>query len=272
MNKSPTPKKKSDSRYNIRVLDRAFRIFSLLSDGKPRPLVELSEAISLSPSTTFRILSTLAYHKYIERDEVSNQYHLGLACLQLAYAFLSSSDLRKVSLPILEALRDETKETIHLAVLDQMEVVYLDKLPGLHAIGIMSSQVGGRAPSYCTGLGEILLAYQPAELARAYYKDHKFSGFTQRTITDVDHLIRHLEECRKLGYALDEGEHEEEVYCVATPIFDLNNQAVAALSISGPRDRMIPLQADLEFIAKAKQAAQNISKKLGFRLDQQTND
>ncbi len=167
-----------EARYNIRVLERAVSILSLLADGEPRQPAAISESIDLSPSTTFRLLSTLAYHRFVKRDEATNQYQLGLACLELAHAYIDSNDLRSVALPELEALRNETKETVHLAVLEDMEIVYLEKLPGLHAIGLMSSRVGGRSPAFCTGVGKVLLAYQPPEFVQAYYQEHGLPRFT----------------------------------------------------------------------------------------------
>ncbi len=125
-----SPAVQENARYNIRVLDRAFRILSLLADGQPRTLGEISESIELSPSTTFRLLSTLTYHRYLKRSEMTDQYQLGLACLELAQGYTSSDNLREVALPELEALRDETKETVHLVVLDRMQVVYIEKIPG----------------------------------------------------------------------------------------------------------------------------------------------
>lgn len=261
----PTKSRHQDSvRYNIRALDRAISILSLLSDGIPRTTAEISQQLGLSPSTTFRMVSTLAYYRYIRRDKKTNQYQLGLACLELAQAYLVSNDVRMVALPELEALRDETKETIHLAVLDKMEIVYLEKLPGLHAIGIMSSHIGGRAPAFCTAVGKILLAYQDQDKIREYYTRHALFPFTNATIVDLDLLINELIEIRQQGFAFDRGEHESEVRCVATPIFDLNGQVEAAISISGPSIRMDPLEENHAMIARAKQTALNISRQLGY--------
>lgn len=254
----------SETRYNIRVLDRAIRILSLLADGKPRTPVEVSEGINLSPSTTFRLLTTLSYHNYIKRDERTNQYRLGLACLELAHAYADSNDLRKVALPELEALRDEVKETVHLAVLDNMEIVYLEKLTGLHAIGMMSSRVGGRAPAHCTGVGKVLLAFQKPDLVRSHYKKQGLTRYTDTTIIDLDVLIQELEDIRLRGFAFDKGEHEYEVRCIAAPIFDLSEEMVAALSISGPSARMDPLEDNDILIQKTKQTALDISRQLGY--------
>lgn len=258
------PENTNDTRYNIRVLDRAIRILSLLADGKPRTPVEVSEGIDLSPSTTFRLLTTLSYHNYIKRDERTNQYRLGLACLELAHAYTDSNDLRKVALPELEALRDDVKETVHLAVLDNMEIVYLEKLTGLHAIGMMSSRVGGRAPAHCTGVGKALLAYQKPDLIRSHYKKQGLTRFTDTTITELEVLMQELEGIHQRGYAFDKGEHEYEVRCIAAPIFDLSGDVVAALSISGPSARMDPLEDNDMLIQKTKQTALDISRQMGY--------
>jgi DNA-binding IclR family transcriptional regulator len=254
----------NETRYNIRVLDRAFRILALLSDGKPRSLQELSQGIELSTSTTFRLMASLSYYRFVRRDEQTNQYTLGLACLELARAYQESNDLRRMAQPELEVLRDDVKETVHLAILDQMEIVYLEKLPGLHAIGLMSSRVGGRSPAYCTGVGKVLLAYQKPQIVRAYFQNNGLRRYTDSTITTMEGLEAEMESIRAQGYGFDRGEHEHEVRCVATPIFDLKGDVVAAISISGPAGRMEPLENNREMIQKACQTATNISTLLGY--------
>ena len=265
MSRPPDPNRANDPRYNIRVLDRAFRVLSLLSDGKPRSMQEISEGIELSTSTTYRLLSTLTYYNYIQRNEQTTLYYLGLACLELAHAYQESDDTRRVALPELEALRDEIKETVHLAVIDRMQIIYLEKLAGLHAIGIMTSRVGARMPAYCTGLGKVLLAYQNPEQVIQYFTTHEMRQFTSTTITNIDILMDQLNIIKKSGYGFDIGEHEYEVRCVAVPIFDINNKVVAALSVSGPAARLDPVENNKGLIDQARETAINISRKLGYR-------
>jgi IclR family KDG regulon transcriptional repressor len=255
---------RDEARYNIRAVDRGIQVLSVLSDGKPRTLTELSEEIALNSSTTFRLLATLAYHNYVERDEPTGEYRLGLACLELARAYLVGSDIRQAALPELEKLRDDSTETVHLALLDKMEVVYLEKLHGLHAVGLMTSRVGGRSPAYCTGLGKALLAYTDLEKVSEYFWQAGLHRYTDTTIQTVDELVEHLKQVRGQGYAFDRGEHEAEVRCVAAPIFDLNGQVVAALSVSGPAGRLEPLETKHELIDRTLQAARAISARLGY--------
>jgi DNA-binding IclR family transcriptional regulator len=261
-----------ENRYHIRAVDRAIRILSLLSDGKPRTLTELSEAIDISGSTTFRLLATLASSNYVERVGQSGAYRLGLTCLELVRAYQESNDIRQSALPELEMLRDDTKETVHLAVLDKMEVVYVEKLHGLHAIGLMSSRVGGRSPAYCTGVGKVLLAYSDPEFVRGYFEQAGLHVYSDTTIQGIDQLMDHLQQVRCQGYALDRGEHEAEVRCVAAPIFDMSGRAVAAISVSGPAARLEPIDTKLGLIEKTRQSARRISSRLGYRAPDREGD
>jgi DNA-binding IclR family transcriptional regulator len=143
--------------------------------------------------------------------------------------------------------------------------VYIEKLHGLHAIGIMSSQVGGRSPAYCTGLGKVLLAYDDPAAVREYYERNGFHRYSENTITNMETLMHQLREARARGYALDLGEHEAEIHCIAAPIFDIKGSVVAAISLSGPASRMEPIDQQDGFITRTVQAARIISENLGYR-------
>ena len=253
-----------ESRYNVRSVDRAMSILLALADGKRRTLTELSEDIGISTSTTFRLLASLAQYSFVDRDEETGRYRLGIACLELARAYQAGDTIRQAAMPELEALRDRTWETVHLAVLDHMEIVYLDKVQGLHAIGLMSSRVGSRAPAYCTGVGKAMLAHVDTRLVRQHFERVGLKRFTDTTLDSVDALMEHLARVRQCGYALDSGEHESEVRCVAAPIFDRSGRAIAAISVSGPKGRMEPLEEHSELIESVLQAVAKISANLGY--------
>lgn len=256
--------RKSD-RYNIRVVDKAVRVLNVLADGKPRTLTMLSEEMEINSSSTFRLLATLLSHNLIQLDESTGKYRLGLACLELSRAYHTGNDVRRAAMPEITALRDDTMETVHLGILADKEVVYLEKLEGLHAIGMMSSRVGGRAPAYCTGLGKALLAHTSPGNIKKSLKNLKLQRYTEATLVNQQDLFKHLQQVRQRGYALDKGEHEREVRCVAAPILDQNGKTVAAISVSGPKGRIDPVEDNQDLIERTKRAAFNISKKLGYR-------
>lgn len=258
-------KTQNSKRYNIRVLDRAVSVLKTLSDGKPRTLTELSRELEINSSTTFRLLAALRSHNLVQLEDTTGHYRLGLACLELSRAYHIGDEIRLAALPEMELLRDETKETVHLGVLDDMEIVYLEKLEGLHAIGLMSSRVGRRAPAHCTGLGKALMAHSPPGFIQENLEQLNLHKFTETTITDEAELVNHLKIIRERGYALDQGEHEQEVRCVAAPIFDQYGETVAAISVSGPRDRIDPIEKNTALIERTLLAATNISSNLGYR-------
>ena len=253
-----------DGRYTIRALDRGIRVLSILSDGQPRTLTELSDQVGLTGSTIFRLLATLSGHNYVARDELSGKYELGLACLDLARSYQEGNIIRRLALPIVQALRDDTMETVHLAVLDDMQVCYLDKQPGLHAIGLMSSRVGARFPAYCTGLGKALLAFTDPYLVRTHFERVGLPRCTDTTLRTVDALMHDLRQVRDRGFALDRGEHEPEVRCIAAPIFSANGNVAAALSVAGPASRLDPVDANYSLAARTVEAARTVSCKLGW--------
>jgi IclR family transcriptional regulator, KDG regulon repressor len=201
-------------------------------------LTEIQRETELNLTTTYRLVSTLITNGLIEQSTESGKYRLGVMVLALGDAYLRSNDLYQRAHPKLIELRDKCGETVHLSILDQTEIVYLDKLPGLHAIGLMSSRLGGRSPAHCTGVGKVLLAYQPKDKILLTYNSNNLIPFTPNTITSIESLLKELSSIRANGYALDKEEHEIGVACVAAPIFD-HNSILAAISVSGPSDRIM---------------------------------
>lgn len=254
-------------RYQIRAVDRALELLGVFSTAESEfTLTELSARLNLNTSTTYRLLVTLESRDYVEQNPESGRYRLGVACLRLGSVFLSQVDLRKRALPLLERLRDECKETVHLAILDghRMEVVYLEKLEGLLPIGLMSSRIGGRAPAYCTGLGKSMLAYEEEEIVRRFYAASGLQAYTPHTITGLDDLLRELSEIRKRGYAIDNAEHEPDVKCVAAPVWNHQHAMVGAISVSGPVERIDRLLTEQGLIEKVKETAHEASTQMGY--------
>jgi DNA-binding IclR family transcriptional regulator len=260
-------KAQNSARYNIRVVDRAVSVLNVLSDGKPRTLTKLSKELDINSSTTFRLLATLRSHNLVQLEDSTGHYRLGLACLELSRAYHTGDEVRHAALPEMKALRDDTMETVHLGVLDGMEIVYLEKLEGLHAIGLMSSKVGRRAPAYCTGLGKALLAHCDPSFIQDNLGQIKLQKYTEMTITSQAEFLNHLKEAYQRGYALDMGEHEKEVRCVAAPIFNQYGKTVAAISVSGPSGRIDPVEDNQDLIDRTLRTAYNISKNLGYRKE-----
>jgi IclR family KDG regulon transcriptional repressor len=256
----------SGNRYQIRAVERALELLEAFSIAEPEfSLTELSGRLGLNTSTVFRLLATLQGRGYVEQSPENGRYRLGPACLRLGSVYLAQADLRRRLTPLLVSLRDECRETVHLATLDRdrMEAVYLEKLEGLLPIGLMGSRVGGRSPAYCTGLGKAMLAHEPPEVVEAFYQTHGLRAFTPQTITTLEVLAHELAETRQRGYALDNTEHEPDVRCVAAPVWNHRREVVGAISVAGPAERIEQLIAEEGLIEKVKVVAAEASELMG---------
>lgn len=244
---------------------RALNILECFMDTDTEwTLKALVERLDLPTTTVFRQLSTLAERQYLEQDPVRKSYRVGPRLLQLASAIMGQSDLRRTARPELERLSEVAQETIHLSVLLDHEIFYLDKVETRRSI-VCNTQVGSRVPAYATGCGKIILAGQSPAYIDQYCQWMKEAArpLTANTITDPDQLRQALALARKRGFAVDDGEIEEGLSCVAAPIYDMNQRVAAAVSISGPTYRM---EEDWEMmIREVCQTAANISRLLGHR-------
>jgi DNA-binding IclR family transcriptional regulator len=159
-------------------------------------------------------------------------------------------------------LASKAQETVHLAVLSDIEIVYVDKVDSPRTLGVMS-KLGQRGPLHCTSLGKTLLAFQPEDEQTRIIQKIRMPPFTSRTITSKQKLIEELRVIKKQGYALDRREIEEEVECIGAPILNHIGNVIAALSISGPQ-RKIGTPREKEFIRDVVKAAALISSKMGY--------
>jgi len=186
----------------------------------------------------------------------------GSGLIELAQKGLGQFEIRSIALPYLEDLQKKTNETVHLAILDSGEVVYLEKRESTQTIR-MYSAVGRRAPAHCTGLGKAILAFLPEEERQRILKEKGLKAYTPNTITLLSEFERGCDRIRERGFALDLGEHEVEIRCVAAPILDHTGRPVAALSVAVPAFRTD--EAQLEALGpEVVQATQEISRKLGY--------
>ncbi len=250
-------------RNGIRAVERAIAILRAFSPQTPSLGVsDLARRLGLHKSTVHRLLATLEREGFVVQDPASGQYRLGLQLFELGSLVVASIELRKVARPYLEEVHRACGETVHLAILDEGEVVYIDKLEGTRGVRMFSS-IGRRSPAHCTGLGKVLLAWQPAGVLEQIIQRRGLRVYTSRTITSPETLRDHLALVRQRGYSVDNGEHEEFIRCAAAPVFDHTGQAVAAVSIAavGVDEESPRFQ---EFGALVQRCARAISAALGY--------
>jgi DNA-binding IclR family transcriptional regulator len=219
---------------------------------------DLAAEMGMPVSTLFRIVKFLVERRFLRKEDTL--LTLGPAAARLGGQALRQNPLSRVAHPILAKLAEETCETVHLAELRNDAIVYIDKVEGSRSVR-MGSLIGNLGEFYCSGVGKVILAFQPPARQRKLIESITFEKFTETTITDAAALREELTKIRHAGYAIDNCEHELGVFCIAAPLRDAAGVAFAGISISGSelylRDRLT------ELVKLTRQAALDISHELG---------
>jgi DNA-binding IclR family transcriptional regulator len=195
---------------------------------------------------------------------VKGRYRLGWRLFELSQTLLDTTEFRVEARRVMEELVRRWRETVHLAVLDGVQAVYIEKLQPTPAVKIKISRTGARLPAHCSGVGKVLLAHCEWEYVAELLKDQGLPALTGNTITNFDVLAEELERVREQGYAYDEEETSVGLCCVAAPIYDSGGKVVASISLSVPAYRLHPKKD--EYTAAILDAADRISENAGARL------
>ncbi len=238
---------------------KAFRMLELLAqaDG-PMSVTRLAEQTGLQKSNVHRLLTTLCHLGYARKDEAA-LYEPSLRLWEMGQRVYSRLGIASAARPLLRKLMEQTGESAHLAIFDRVDIVYIDRVETPNPVRAYTL-IGGRAPAYCTASGKALLAWQPAETVRAVAGVIQHQ--TAETISSLAALTKELAGVRTLGYAINAGEFRDNVAGLAAPVRLGNGEAIAAVGISGPLDRLRPRK--LKSLAPAvMDAAAGVARAMG---------
>ncbi|MDD5204167.1 MAG: IclR family transcriptional regulator [Desulfobacterales bacterium] len=253
-----------NGRYAINSVLRAAQILQSFSLEKPTYThAEISKNLGLNKAAVTRLLFTLEKAGLLEKDVESGKYGLAVSAYQIGSVYINLTGIPQAARPHLSELTVLCKESTHLSILRDYEVVYIDKVECSRPIRMMS-YVGRKMPAYCTGTGKVLLAHLSEEDLKTYFHRVKLKQRTPNTITRAALLRTALEEVRRAGYAVDNAENEMEVMSLAAPIRDRTGKVVAAVSTAGPVYRMAEKGIRETFVPLVMRAAELISKRLGY--------
>lgn len=220
---------------SVRTAARVLRAFSEVD--QELGVNQVARRLGIGKSTAHRVLSTLAAERLLERDVATGRYRLGLALYELGTTVTEHVDLHQAALPVLTTLRHSTGEMVHVAVLDGLEVVYVERLESHHMLPIFR-RVGHRLPATWTSSGKVLLAsLSSPELDRRLLAWEPLAR-TPRTITDPRALRAELARVNERGWALNNEEGHPGIVSVGAPIRGYDGEVLAAVSVVGATNRM----------------------------------
>jgi DNA-binding IclR family transcriptional regulator len=220
------------------VVDRVIDILETFARlGPELGVSDVSRALGQKKATTHRLLASLLRRGMVAQDPITRRYRLGIKLWELGSLATSQLDWVDRVKPYLQQLTDLSGETTHLAVLNDGQVLYVEKVESSRSLR-MPSQVGRRLPVHCTGVGKALVAFLPDEVLNGIVARYGLPRMTEHTITDLSTLRAELVRVRELGYAIDNEEIDDGLTCIAGVVRDHTSHVVAAISIAGPSSRL----------------------------------
>ena len=246
----------------IKSIDKVLDLLEFLSINEQEiGVAEISKKINMGLSTVHRILTTLKSRGYINQNEQTAKYRLGIKLFELGCAVQNTKHLIEIAKPYLRELSEITNEIVNLAILEGREVIYLSKIESTEILTV-NIKSGTRVLAHCTALGKVLLAFIPdREFDGLYNSEKQLPSLTQNSITSLKELKKQLKKIREQGYTIDKEEYKIGVNCFAVPIINKEGRAIAAISITGPASRFT-----VDEMEKVKDRLINISKEISNSL------
>lgn len=250
-------------RSGVQSIERAFSILTQIAQAPDGiSLADLSKSVGLHTSTTFHIVRTMTDLGAVRQDRTTKRYHLGRMIFGLAASSSREVDLVATATPFIEKLAHETGESSHFGLRSGDQVVLAARVAGSGAFQLVE-RVGAFRPPHCTALGKILFAALPDAQFEAFLGRIELVPSTSKSITDKAMLRAEIERVRSSKVAFDDAEFDEEVRCVAAPVYDHTGQVAGAIGLSGPIWRM-NLQRMEQVTQRVREIAAELSQELGY--------
>jgi len=256
----PRNQARNATKSTIQSLDRALDVLEILSEQGGMTLSRLASDMRQSPSTVYRVLTTLESRQIVEADR-DQSWHIGPAAFRLGSSFLRRTGLIERSRPFMRALMERTGETANLGVERGGQVLFVSQVETHETIRAFFAP-GTQSQMHASGIGKALLAQFSERALAKYLRQTSLTRFTDKTLSNPDDLREELSKIRRRGYAYDNEERTPGMRCIAAPVLDQYGEAVAGISVSGPTTRMSggTIQTTIEAVISV---AREVSQSLG---------
>src|ERR1700730_3748988 len=222
----------------VQSVDRALAIIETLAeDDEGYPLCDLAVRTGLSPSTVHRLLTTLEKRRFVQFDRDQSMWHIGAQSFAVGATFARRRNFVCQAMPYLRKLRDQTKETANLAVVDDETIIVLTRMESREIMRSLT-KVGGRVAMVASGVGKAVLATYSDEDVNAIIRRQGMPRLTEKSIVRPSDLFRELQTIRRQGYAVADEEARIGLRCVAAVVYNDCSEPLAAISVSGMASRV----------------------------------
>jgi PcaR/PcaU/PobR family beta-ketoadipate pathway transcriptional regulator len=262
------PRKKTATekdRNFVESVERGLNVFSFIVNSKKAVgITQISKALHLSIGSVQRVTYTLQKLGYLRKDEDIQKYSIGNNGLVLGLGIVKGLDLKRIAYPYLKELSAEINETVNLAVLDGIQIVYIDRVKTGQIINI-NLNIGSKLPVYCTSMGKSLLAFLPNDELLELLNKITLKPITPHTITTKARLLKELEKVKERGFSVNDKELDIGLRSVAAPVRNEYGTVVAAVNIAVPSSRVTFEELRTKFASKVIHLSKVISEALGYR-------
>jgi IclR family transcriptional regulator, KDG regulon repressor len=254
--------------YRVPAIDRTVIILEILSESPNGiSLAQLARQTKIPKSTLFRILYTLQKYSIVSEDRERKVFSLGMKLLDWGNAALDKIDLKSIAHPHLVTLAYETKESFYLTVMDNNEIIIIDRVDTPEVWGIVA-RLGTRSPFHCTATGQVITAGMHEEDLDRLIKVKGLKKYTPKTITSATALRKKLKKVREEGFAVCEREYKDDLIAIAVPIYEHSGRVIASLMTAIQANQAKNNKKIIDYLVKVLQReGMNISRKLGYHKD-----
>jgi len=252
-----------ENKYTIQSVAKACDLLMAFCNSKKElGASELSRTLGIGKSTVWKLLNTFENKGLLKKNPNSDRYSLSVQFFQIACQYYNQISVHSVVRSFMERLSRKYGETIHFAVRDGDEIVFVDKIDGKFNISIYS-RIGSRSPIYVPSVGKVILANLEHEQIMDILSRTKLQAYTEYTITTKEALLRELDKIRKQGHAIDNEEYEYSIRCVGVPVKNIAGRLIGGLSVSGMKARMTDELIE-DMIEDLKLTTADITRNIGY--------
>lgn len=257
-------KREKDKNF-VKSLERGMKVFSFVIDSNDHVgITKIAKDLDLSIGAVQRLTYTLVKLGYLRKDENTHGYTAGHKAWAMGLRIVRDIDIKHIAHPHLEELSRQIEETVNLAILEDTEIVYIDRIKTERILDI-NLKIGSKLPVYCTSMGKALLSFLPEEEILKKLDKLDLEPLTSKTITDKKKLLRELHRVREKGFAVCDGETDINLRSVAIPIRDASGRVVAASNIAVLSNRVSMEELTTKLANKLMQVTRIISEALGYK-------